>query len=332
MIFPWQSDAWSQWQSRRSALPHALLLTGVEGIGKAHLARVFGQALLCAAPRPDGLPCGHCNACHWIGQGSHPDFRVVQPESAETPPEGEPVKETKASRQIRIEQVRALQSWVAVGAHQGGWRVGIVVPAEAMNVASANALLKTLEEPPARTLLILVAHDPARLLPTIRSRCQRILASRPDRSAALEWLRGRGSDASEATLALAGGAPLLAAEHPERFALAGVLSAELSGASFDPVSAAAKLQGAQAAEVLDLLLKWSHDLTQSAAGLPVRYYLGYETEVGRAARSLDPRAAIRFYRRLLAARRLAEHPLNVRAVLEDLLIDYHQMRRTSTHG
>lgn len=325
--FPWQAEAWSQLARRRAALPHALLLHGPAGIGKQHLATVFARALLCRQPAPDGLACGVCPACHWLELGNHPDFRIVQPEAAETPDADAPgTSSAKASRQIRIEQIRGLQEWLAVGAHQGGSRLAIVVPAEAMNPASANALLKTLEEPPPGTVLILVSHDAARLLPTIRSRCQSIVLGKPDVQSALEWLAESGMPDAGALLALAGGAPLAARDHGERLALARAVAAELSAARIDPVAAAGRLQAPLTSDVIDLLQKWVVDLVRTLRSLPVRYYRGHESELVRAAEGVDQRAVLGFHRRLIEAARLAEHPLNLRAVLEDLLIDYARLR------
>lgn len=324
--YPWQAESWALLARRRAQLPHALLFSGPAGVGKQHLARVFGQSLLCESPRDDGLPCGVCRPCHWVGLGNHPDFRIVQPEAAEVG-EGESTTSGKApSKQIRIEQIRALQEWMGVGAHQGGWRVAIVVPAEAMNPASANALLKTLEEPPARSLLALVAHDAARLLPTIRSRCQSVPLARPPSALAIAWLREQRLDAPEAALALAGGAPLAALEHAERRAAANTLAAELSNARIDVVAAATRLQAPQMADTIDLLHKWIVDLARTLHRLPVRYFRGHESELSRAAEGVDPRALAAFHRRLAGAARLADHPLNARSVLEDLLIDYTRLR------
>ncbi len=123
------------------------------------------------------------------------------------------IRPIEESTQIRIEQVRELASELTLTAHQGGYKVGILSPADSMNRFAANALLKTLEEPPAGTLLILVATQPSRLPATILSRCQRVRVRAPERAEAVAWLEAtRGPGDWERVLAVLGTAPLLAAE------------------------------------------------------------------------------------------------------------------------
>jgi DNA polymerase-3 subunit delta' len=173
-IIELHSSLWERLQARRAQLPHSLLLSGPRGLGKFDLARAFAASLLCENPLQNGNACGSCLACNWLSQGNHPDFRLLQPDAlAESEgEEGTEVKESgkKASQQITIDQVRGLDDFLHVGTHRHGLRVVIVCPAEAMNRSTANALLKTLEEPAAGTLFLLVSNEPERLLPTIRSR------------------------------------------------------------------------------------------------------------------------------------------------------------------
>ncbi|MFP4902876.1 DNA polymerase III subunit delta', partial [Paraburkholderia sp. BR14261] len=189
MIYPWQTDDWQRLQQLRSHWPHALLLHGQAGIGKLQFAQHLAKGLLCEAPQANGEPCGACAACNWFVQGNHPDYRIVVPEAlageigqagddeakAEKADkaDGEEGKKGRApSKEIRIEQVRALLDFTSVGSHRGGLRVVVLYPAEALNVAAANALLKTLEEPPAGVVFLVVSARIDRLLPTIISRCR----------------------------------------------------------------------------------------------------------------------------------------------------------------
>src|SRR5258705_507566 len=149
MIFRFQDQAWKAWVRLRERLPHAILIQSGEGMGEFEFAHACAQSLLCEKPGPDRKACGSCRACSWFSQGNHPDFRLIVPESMapESREEGaEPAK--KKSEQIRIEQVRELADFLAVGTHRGGLRVLLVYPAEAMNANTQNALLKSLEEPP----------------------------------------------------------------------------------------------------------------------------------------------------------------------------------------
>ena len=172
-----QSGIWSRLTGTLERLPHALLLHGAPGVGKLALAERFAQLLLCEDRKQAAQPCSACDSCRWFEVGNHPDIRFLEPETlarnVAAPEEGEEgkAKEGKASNQIRIEQARALGAFVHVVSHRGGRRVVIVHPAEDMNTATANSLLKILEEPPAGAFFLLVSHRPARLLPTIRSRC-----------------------------------------------------------------------------------------------------------------------------------------------------------------
>lgn len=177
-------------------LGHALLITGVAGLGQSFLAEALAARLLCASPE-DGLACGVCRACQLLGSNSHPDLhRLAPPEDKKT---------------IGVDQVRALIADLHLASHHGGARVGLVDPAHAMGHAAANSLLKTLEEPPSGTFLILVTDRPASLPATVRSRCQLVAVPTPSHEDALRWLAGQGGDADWASLlAHAEGAPLAA--------------------------------------------------------------------------------------------------------------------------
>ncbi len=178
-------------------LAHALLIHEARGAGGDVLALWAAQLVLCTDPHPP--PCGVCVGCRRAAAGQHPDLLALAP--------------IEDSKQIRIEQVRELTSELTLTSHQGGYKVAIVTPADALNRAAANALLKTLEEPTARTLLILVATQPSRLPATILSRCQRIPIRAPARSDAVAWLQAlRGPGEWSAALDTLGDAPLIAAE------------------------------------------------------------------------------------------------------------------------
>src|SRR5215469_10002163 len=178
-------------------LPHALLIHEAPGAGGEWLAGWVARMVLCS--NPGQAPCDRCPACHRASQGQHPDLINVRP--------------LETSTQIRIEQVRELSAELALTAHQGGYKVGILSPADSMNRFAANALLKTLEEPPQRTLLVLVASQPSRLPATILSRCQRVRVRAPERAEAVAWLEAaRGPADWGKVLAVLGTAPMAAAD------------------------------------------------------------------------------------------------------------------------
>ena len=197
--YPWQLSHWQQLLGRRQAgrLPHALLLAGPGGSGKKDFADAFAAYLLCAEPGEKGA-CGSCRSCKLVAAQSHPDWVRIVPE--------------EPGKALKIDQIRSLGSFIGQTAQQGGHKVVLIAPAEAMNVYAANALLKNLEEPSADTTLLLVSDQLNLLLPTVRSRCQLIVCEAPPAAQARDWLSERvdGRGRAEELLALAGGLPLLA--------------------------------------------------------------------------------------------------------------------------
>ncbi len=216
-MHPWNEPLLESLKHRAGRLPHALLIHGAQGVGKLALAEKIVQLLLCEARDAARKPCGACEGCRWYAGGNHPDFRRLEPEALAPQPdaaeeeEGEaPARRGKPSLEIKIDQVRELADFLNIGSHRGGLRIALVHPAEEMNVNAANALLKALEEPPAGAVFLLVSHRPARLLPTIRSRCVALPVAIPPKEAALQWLSAQGMPDAERWLAYAGGAPLRA--------------------------------------------------------------------------------------------------------------------------
>ncbi len=197
---PWQAQAWAIIARRAElgSLPHALLLGGAAGLGKRAFAEAFVRARLCERPR-DGFACDACRICALLDAGTHPDRIHITLEVNE--------KTGKLRSEIIVEQIRVLSARLAMSSQFGGWQIALIDPADAMNAASANALLKTLEEPTAASLILVVADQPWRLPATIRSRCQRIDFSAPARAEALAWLRAQKVTEPEAALDAAGGNP-----------------------------------------------------------------------------------------------------------------------------
>ena len=329
---------WKSLQARREKLPHALLLVGQRGIGKFALARQFAASLLCEAPQTDGRACGRCLACNWYAQGNHPDFRLLQPEALADESEADEGKESKKkpSQQITIEQIRGLDDFLNVGTHRGGLRVVLVYPTEAMNRNSANALLKTLEEPAPSTLFLMVSSEPNRLLPTIRSRCQAMPVPLPPAALAERVLSDAGLADAGRWLALAGGAPMQAAELAAsgQGAWLDLLCRRLAaGRDLDPLATAGEFDKAikdakgklLLKQLVEALQKWCIDLTLAANGLPVRYFLPQQAAIGGLAAMIPDVRLIQAYRALNSRRQEAEQPLNSRLFLESLLLEYRAL-------
>ena len=240
-----------------------------------------------------------------------------------------------------IEHNGGLDAFLHLGTHRHGVRVVLLSPAEAMNRATANALLKSLEEPIANTLFILVSSEPQRLLPTIRSRCQSVPVRRPSRHLAVQWLGQAGvNDAIDDWLALAGGSPLLAVElagSGERALLDALLAQVARTEGFDPLAAAANLDKLVKADkrpaplkrTLDWAQKWLFDLTLASAGLSPRYFLPQAPLLQRLARATDTGKLLAFNRKALQYKAQCEQPLNSRLFLEDFFLTYAGLFRTS---
>jgi DNA polymerase-3 subunit delta' len=197
---PWLSDA--QARLRRAAasarLPHSLLMLSAPGLGADHLAEWMLAFALCEDL--ERRPCGVCASCLLLRADSHPDAHVVRLD--------------EDAQQIKVDQVRGLIESLGLKSYRGGYKVGLILGAEALNTNGANAFLKTLEEPTQDTLLIMTARPTHRLPATIASRCLRLVLRPPTREAGEAWLRAQGPTCRDwgPALALAGGAPLLAAE------------------------------------------------------------------------------------------------------------------------
>jgi DNA polymerase-3 subunit delta' len=198
---PWLAGAQQRLRAAFSAerLPHSLLLLSAPGLGAEQLANWIAGLALCESPGPK--PCGVCASCLLLRADSHPDYYVVRLE--------------EDAQQIKVDQVRGLIESLALKSYRGGFKVGVIEGAEALNANGANAFLKTLEEPTANTMLIMIARPSHRLPATIASRCLRLTLRPPSAEAAVAWLEAAaapGAHSWEAALDLAGGAPLRALE------------------------------------------------------------------------------------------------------------------------
>lgn len=341
MIYPWQHDDWDRLQRLRAQWPHALLLHGQAGIGKLRFAQHLAQGMLCEAPTPSGEPCGQCAACNWFVQGNHPDYRPLLPEAlagealgaqaggGEEKADSDEGKKTRTlSKEIKIEQVRGLLDFCGVGAHRGGARVVLVYPADALNAASANALLKTLEEPPAGVMFLLVSARVDRLLPTIISRCRQWPMSSPSADKAQAWLTQQGVPDAGALLAEAGGAPLsaLALAADENRALRDFTLKQLAaGPQCDAFACGEALQKLPVPIVLGWLQRWLYDLIAERAAQRPRYFPGAQRELARCAALVDANAFARFMRAVVRERAVENHPLNARLVFESLFLGYRDL-------
>ena len=202
---PWQQSIWKNLlnASKENRMPHALMFLGPKGVGKTHLAKALIQKLHCQSPDQDLAPCGKCRGCELMAAGTHPDFIKVNPEA-----------EGKA---IKVDQIRSMGQFLNGTSFSNGYKIVLINPTEAMNINASNALLKNLEEPAGKSLLILITHSISSVMPTIRSRCQVIRFQVPNIDEASQWLTEKTDDSTLANtlLMLASGAPLLAHQYFE---------------------------------------------------------------------------------------------------------------------
>ncbi len=304
-------------------MPHALLLTGQPGVGKAALADYLVRQLLCADLSAEGAPCGRCPGCTQYAAGTHPDFFRVEP--------------AEDSSVIKVDQVRELAEKLSLSSHHGGFKVALLMPADAMNINAANSLLKTLEEPSDNTVLLLVSARPAQLPATIRSRCQLLRVEIPARDVALRWLTGQVPDEQkEMYLQLAHGAPLEALRQAradlislrrESFeALLGILDGTRSALAIaQDWSKDEELQG------IRWLREWLMDL--------LRIRLTGQTDSVRSAdlaevlaglaRRLDSRVMFRQLDSINSLLRLTAGSLNRQLLTEDVLLGWAAQGRGS---
>lgn len=204
-LLPWQRPHWQRLRQRYPQLAHGLLLSGTAGVGKRLFADRLAAWLLCEQrlqQQETDQACGHCQSCLWLKADTHPNLLRI---SREIDAKG------KQSQQIKIDQIRDLMPFVQQTGD--GWRVVILEPADCLNHAASNALLKTLEEPSARVLLLLVADQPLQLSATIRSRLQQVALGRIAQDQALAYVQDEAQlslSVASVALNLAGGAPLAA--------------------------------------------------------------------------------------------------------------------------
>jgi len=324
--YAWQEAIWQSFvrQVVADSLPHALLLSAPEGVGVEKLATAMGHYLLCKAPI-EGLACGSCKACKLIAAGSHPDLCRV-----------EPMDNSKA---IKVDQIRAVTEFVAKTSQQGGRKVVLIQPAEAMNPNAANSLLKCLEEPAGDTVLLLVSAQISRLMPTIRSRCSKVSLALPTQSEALSWLQGMGVENPQAILEEAGGAPLTALDWwqsdyvTQRTALCESLVSMNNGA-ITASALAASWSSKDAAELITTLLSWVERLIRERAlgesSLRVTEN-GVWEEFKLSSSSISVAHLFRYRDALCIRKSQLQSGSNINGVLavEELLFDWKALLRAS---
>ena len=319
-MYSWLEDSWQQLNQARlqGRLPHALLIRGQDGIGKQALALQTASALLCGQSDAEGRACGQCTACGWLQAGTHPDLIQLEPE--------------ETGKAIKVDQIRALSGKLAMTSHGGRHKVAIIRPAEAMNVNAANSLLKTLEEPAADTLLLLLSAAPGRLPATVRSRCQQLAVATPATQLAQQWLQAEGLGADDVLryLELANGAPLRARD------MAGADSAALrdqrldqlvavGSGRLDPLQAAKDWQGDAQRQSLEWWRLWLQALIRWKLADRPPQEPDVVQKLQQFTERVDCRQMFDLSDRIAKALNSMGSGLNQQLVLEDLLISWAKL-------
>ncbi len=315
----WHQDNWRLLMDclARGRLPHALLFAGAPGLGKARFARRLSQAILCRNRDADGNACQACQSCLLFRAGNHPDFKTV------APLEGKTI--------IAVDQIRETGDFLSLKSQYGHYRCIRIAPADRMNENAANSLLKTLEEPPQGTVLMLVSDKSARISATIRSRCQKITFAVPARETALTWLKPRlpaqMQEEAGVLLALANGAPMAALElaqgelmahrRPMLEDLEGIFSRQA-----DPVSIADKWLKLDAKASLYWLYSWLVDMARLGMGGADPHLANpdFREDLRKLIKLTDMKDILLNIDRVEKAILQLEGQVNQQLLLEDLLI------------
>ncbi len=331
MIFPWQTDIWHQASRylKDNRLTHAVLLSGPESIGKLEFCLAFIQRLNCTNPTLDDHACGECKDCHLFTVRTHPDIRMINVDEDT----GQDKKSQNKIEQVKVDDIRDINQFMTLSRQQGAYKIVCINYAETMNINAANALLKTLEEPPQNSILFLISHRADTLLPTLKSRCQTWKFKLPDEKQSLNWLvQQQSHDHWQALLKVAGNRPLLALElyssglGENRTDYYKDLGHFLSGKTH-----VSKVSAKHQDEPLERLVCWQ----QAWCADLIRCH--YEKEpvtlenpdIRRSLHSLEGRVDLHslfnFMDKLIELRRFSSAPLNKRLFIEDMLIRCQEM-------
>ncbi|WP_211231794.1 DNA polymerase III subunit delta' [Ottowia thiooxydans] len=302
---------------------HAWLLQGPSGLGQLELADALVRTWLCDAPTPQGA-CGQCVSCHAIDVHTHADLAVLMPETVMIE-RGWPLsekaqadiddKKRKPSREIRVESMRGVIEFAQRTSGRGRGKAVLVYPAERMNQVTANALLKTLEEPPGDVRFVLASDAAHLLLPTIRSRCLTHVMVWPEHAEAMAWLTGNGLSEQDAQTMLhaAGGRPAAA--------LAATTAAASNAKSWKLLPKAmvkgdvGALADVPLPEAIARLQKLCHDVIAMQVGASPRFFAAADLPT----RPLAISALTRWWGQLVQSARSADHPLNAGLAAESLV-------------
>lgn len=316
MMYPWQAEQWQQFTQYLSSqrLAHANLISGPAAIGKLEFCLAYMQRLNCTQPNKENTACGKCNDCRLFSARTHPDVRMINVD--------------EEVEQIKIDDIRELNKFMSLSRHIGTYKAVCINQADLMNINASNALLKTLEEPPANSIIFLVSHHAESLLATIKSRCQIWKFPLPSVKQALDWLQQQDRSVDwKSLLPGAGNRPLLAMElyetglGEERLDYYRDIH-QLMHCKEKVTKISAKLQNEELQKLVGWQQAWCADL--------IRCHYKKEPvtlenpDIRRSLHSLvgrvDLQSLYSFWDKLIELRRFSSAPLNKRLFIEDMLV------------
>jgi len=321
IIYPWSKPYWQHLCAyvEQERIPQALLINGVAGLGKKALALHFAHYLICL-DRQEKIACGQCESCKLFMADTHPDFILLEPE--------------EPGKAIGVNLIRQLITKLILKPQYSGYRIVLIKPAEHMNANSANAFLKCLEEPPERTVFLLLTEQMQQLPATIISRCQKLLLVPPDEDNGAFWLQEQGiTEQQKLLLNLAQGAPLQALAYAKENLL------EQRQQCFEdwqnillrhacPISLAEKWQKLPPAILLQWLISWTVDIIKCQ--FTVEQNLLSNDDLAKhlyvLAKRLDLKLVFEFYNLLLKGNYRFQTQLNKQLLFEEILITWSQAK------
>jgi DNA polymerase-3 subunit delta' len=321
-IYPWLKDAWIAIHNN-AKLPHALIFKGKEGIGKHDFAMTFAKSYLCQNQLDNYLPCEICTSCNWFPE-SHPDFKHIAPIESD---DESYKRKTIRKKNIIIDQIRELSEYLELSAHQEkGKRIVLIEPADALNQAASNALLKILEEPPENTLFILVTSQAQKLIATIRSRCQLLDFRGPSLEEARGFLTAEKITYDESLLSFTSGSPFNAIKELENQSERDIITQLLAqGHHIDVTKVNYRILTQGLDWTVNMIQKWTFDLLLSFHTQQSYYFKKEEARIHSQAKQLNLDALLTFANELNEIKKIASHPLNQELQLQNIFIKFKQI-------
>lgn len=313
MIYPWQKTAWQSMAQHRDRQPNAwLFYGGYHNTDRLDFVQEYAKSVLCENPIVDSyLPCNTCQACYLFTQHNHPDFyHIITSDKTEL---------------IKIESIRQVSEKIQTTGYLSGWKVVLISPAETMNMSASNALLKVLEEPPSKTIFLLVSHVKDRLLPTIISRCRKFAVPKPTHQESLTYLSSLSytQDHIHLQLAFNSGSPFFEDNFPfdvyQDFLNIMLQPRLLSSLDF------AKCYESKIKSLdyfFDWVYKWLADLILVEHGYAVKFNLAYKAPIEGIKDKYGVDDLFSLLNLVKKQARHKRHPLNIKLQIESVILEY----------